>query len=274
MRPYVILICCLLAAAAPAAACPPGQYESCILGACACLPEIGGAVGEGAEHLKKELEAQVGGNPLAVWLQGSRDTAVGTSSPMPLQIRQALTGYIEEDVMNRARFKIGDNGVINLAGLTLTYGDYFSGGGIAAVTLIDVIVFQDANNAYNNPSLWAHELTHVKQFRDWGTRDFAIRYARDAGAVENEAYAVGNNYAAWKARQFTSPNFPPPFVPPPPPLPPPTFPSGWMMQACGCWANPVQAAPEPRCQRGWVRINPCAGSCGPGRGVPFAYVCQ
>jgi hypothetical protein len=276
MRYYAGLMLCLIAATAPAVACPSGQYESCFLGACVCLPEVGGAIGEGAEHLKKELEAQVGGNPLAVWLEGSRNTAVGTSEPVPPQIRQALTGYIEEDVMNRARFKVGDNGVINLAGLTLTYGDYFSAGGIAAVTLIDVIVFQNSNDAYNNPSLWAHELTHVKQFRDWGTRDFAIRYARDAGAVENEAYAVGNNYDEWRARQTAqSPFAPQPFAPqPPPPPPPPRFPSGWGMQVCGCWANPVRVAPEARCQSGWVRINACLGSCGPGRGVPFAYVCQ
>jgi hypothetical protein len=157
MRYCLGLLTCLMTAAVPAAACPPDQYEQCVLGACVCLPKIGGAVGEGAEHLKKEIQAQVAGNPLQLWLEGSRNTAIGTSSPMPPEIRQALTGYIDEDVMNRARFKIGDNGVINLAGLTLAYGDYFVGGGIAAVTLIDVIVFQDANNAYNNPSLWAHD---------------------------------------------------------------------------------------------------------------------
>jgi len=269
-----LLILCLLVVSSPAFSCPRNQYESCVLGACVCLPKIGGAVGEGFEHLKKETQAQAGGAPLQAWLQGSRNSAVGTSQAIPPQIRQALTGYIDEDVMNRARFKVGDNGALNLANLTLTYGDRFSGGGAAAVTLIDVIVFQNANDAYNFPALWAHELTHVKQFRDWGVRDFAIRYARDSGAVENEAYAVGNNFNAWRAAHPQR-NSPAPW--PSQRFNPPQsagLSSGWGMQACGCWGfNPRPTAPEPRCASGWVRINACSGFC-PGGGRPFAYVCQ
>jgi Domain of unknown function (DUF4157) len=177
----------------PAYACPAGQYSSMGM----CLPEIGGAVGQGFEHLKKEIPAQIGGNPLEGWLNASRNSAVGTSQPIPPQIRQALTGYIEDDVMNRARFKVDDNGVLNLGHLTMKYGD------ADAITLVDVIVFRNANDAFNNASLWAHELTHVKQYRDWGTHSFAIQYARDYNSVENPAYAVGNGFSAWYAAHGT-----------------------------------------------------------------------
>jgi hypothetical protein len=256
-------------------ACPPDQYESCVFGICACYPEIGGDVGRTFEQIKKETQAQTEGPILQLWLQGSHDTAVGTSQPIPPEIRQALTGYIEEDIMNRVRFKVGDNGIVNLANVSFSYGDFFTGGGVAAITLIDVVVFRNTSDAYGNPSLWAHELTHVKQFRDWGIRDFSIRYARDAGAVESEAYAVGNNYGAWRVAHSSPQPSPMPWPPAQPNPPQPAgFPSGWGMQVCGCWGfNPALTAPEPRCASGWVRINICQGFC-QGGGQPFAYVCQ
>jgi hypothetical protein len=180
----------LLAARTQVLACPPGQYES--LGM--CLPEIGGAVGDAAEHLKNEFNAQLGGNPLAVWLQQSHDTAVGTAMSVPPQIRAQLSGYILEDVMNRARFKVGDNGAINAAAV-IQYVNH----DVGAVTLIDVIVFRNGSDAYGNPALWAHELTHVQQFGEQGVRDFAIRYMRDPNIQEGPAYAKGNGYASWAA---------------------------------------------------------------------------
>jgi hypothetical protein len=98
----------LIIATSVAYACPPNQYESCFLGACVCLPEIGGTVGDTFEHIKKESEGQVGGRVLEQWIVGSRNTSIGTSQPIPAQIRAALTGYIDEQAMNTARFKVGD----------------------------------------------------------------------------------------------------------------------------------------------------------------------
>src|SRR4051812_23485343 len=51
-------------------ACPEGQSQGAFGW---CYPNIGGSVGKSWEHLKKEIPAQVVGNPLAVWLQQSRD---------------------------------------------------------------------------------------------------------------------------------------------------------------------------------------------------------
>jgi hypothetical protein len=259
-----------------ALACPPGQYEQCVFGAaCMCLPEIGGTVGDAAEHLKKETLAQTAGPVLEAWIVGSRNTAIGTSEAMPPAMRQALTGYIDDDAMNRVRFKVGDNGILNLAGLSIDYGDRVFGRGVAAVTLIDLIVFANANDAYNNPSLWAHELTHVKQFRDWGTNNFAISYVRNVGSVEDPAYAAGNGYDGWRANQATMQGA----FSPPQPLAFPSwqgagFPPGWGMLPCACWGSqPALFAPEPRCQSQTVRVNPCPGMC-PGGGIPYAYLCQ
>jgi hypothetical protein len=120
----------------------------------------------------------------------SRNTAINGSMPIPPGIRRAMTGYISEDALNRARFKIGDNGFINLAHLIE------QGGQASAVTLIDVIVFRGPSEA-NDLSTWAHELTHVSQYAAWGVHSFAVQYARNWHSVEDPAYAKGNGFDAW-----------------------------------------------------------------------------
>ena len=59
---------------------------------------------------------------------------------------------------------------------------------IKAVTLVDIIVFRSAQMAEQDVALWAHELLHVQQYREWGSAGFAARYSRDFNAVEAPAY--------------------------------------------------------------------------------------
>ena len=79
-----------------------------------------------------------------------------------------------------------------------------------AITLDYVIVFKDLNDALYNPTLWAHELTHVGQYQSWGIHDFAIRYLRDYQSVESEAYNAETRYVAWaglkNTQQWTAAN--------------------------------------------------------------------
>jgi hypothetical protein len=114
--------------------------------------------------------------------------------PIPPYIRQALTGYASEDSMNRVRYKIGDNGFFNLANVLER------GGFASAVTLIDVVVFRGPNEA-QDLTIWAHELTHVDQYAQWGVHSFAVQYTRDYGSVEAPAYAKGNGYGVWAQQQ-------------------------------------------------------------------------
>ena len=65
------------------------------------------------------------------------------------------------------------------------------------------IVFKELNDALYNPTLWAHELTHVDQYQRCGIHDFAIRYLRNYDSVEREAYEAGTRYMAWVALQNT-----------------------------------------------------------------------
>ncbi|MDT4875752.1 hypothetical protein FQZ97_1111450 [compost metagenome] len=61
---------------------------------------------------------------------------------------------------------------------------------VKAVTLVDVILFRDREGALHDVALWAHELKHVQQFREWGVEGFAARYAEDPDSVEAPAYEV------------------------------------------------------------------------------------
>jgi hypothetical protein len=242
-------------------ACPEGQFQG-LFGW--CYPEIGGAVGDGFEHLKKEIPAQIGGNPLEGWIIASRNTSINGAQSIPPLIRQALTGYIDDSVMNIASFKIGDPGVLNLGGLTLQYGD------VSAITLIDVIVFRSANDAYNNPALWAHELTHVQQYRDWGVHNFAISYVRNSWDVETPAYAVGNNFNQWRANNQYQP--PPQFVQQGAFFQPGLAP-GTLTQECGCWGPTTGVNPNAQCASGVNHAVVCTGMCG-GGGSSYAWVCN
>ena len=164
--------------------------DTCGGGVIGGLPVIG--------HVLTEAEAQAAGAPLEPWIIASHNNALYGAMPIPDHIRQQLTGYASEDSMNRVRYKIGDSGFLNLA------NDLERGGFAAAVTLIDVIVFRGPSEA-DDPSMWAHELTHVDQYAEWDVHSFAIQYARDYNSVEAPAYAKGNGYWAWAQQRSIGP---------------------------------------------------------------------
>lgn len=107
---------------------------------------------------------------------------------------RALLGFFPDALLRRARYAVGQVDAIALPSLAFTYGDAF------AITLGDVVLFRDADKARTDAKLWAHELTHVLQYQRWGIDGFAEHYVRDHSAVEREAYANADRFAAWRAR--------------------------------------------------------------------------
>jgi hypothetical protein len=182
--------------------------------------------GREIDRMRLEAQAQAAAPALDQWFRESRNNASNGSDPIPPQIRQSLRGFYPDGLMDNVRFKVGDPGVLNLANLSIQYGD------AQAVTLINVIVFKNANDAYGNSKLWAHELKHVQQFNNWGVRDFAIRYLRSWNSVEDEAYAAGNNFEAWQNQVAQGP-IPAPSPLPAPPPPPPASVCATPIGACG-----------------------------------------
>lgn len=171
---------CFYATAAPAqTACPPGEQPIC-LGVCVCLP--GSPRDTEALYEQVQWLAAAG---LETWIRQSRDQlALQESHPIPLHIRSQLESRFDLAVLETARYRVGDDAVLNAANTLLQHPD------VTAVTLIDIIVFRNEADALDNVALWAHELKHVEQYLQWGGGEFARRYTRDHRSVERPAYAL------------------------------------------------------------------------------------
>ncbi|AOE84147.1 DUF4157 domain-containing protein [Pseudomonas sp. TCU-HL1] len=167
-----------------ALACPAGQSQVCVV-TCFCAP---GNQGDMAPLL--ESVNQMASTSLQQWIVQSRNNMPATQlQPIPLHIRAQLEPYYDLQVLDTARYKVGVDTEMNAANTLMQNPD------VEAVTLVDVIVFRNEDDAQNNVALWAHELHHVKQYLEWGVADFARRYTRDYNAVEAPAYKIQGEVA-------------------------------------------------------------------------------
>lgn len=160
-------------------ACPEGQRQICAQ-TCVCIPDLSAVLGPVIADGRK-----MASQALAVWLQQSRDEAEqrGTQ-PIPLEIRAQLQAYFPDDVLMAARYSTGALDEMNAAQTIMQNPDN------EAVTLIDVVVFRREEDARKDVALWAHELFHVQQYKEWGVQGFATRYTEDFDAVEKPAYEM------------------------------------------------------------------------------------
>ena len=159
------------------AQCPTGQIQVCLGGSCLCVPDPVRVREDGLNIAAARLEA---------WLLQSREAALRAGTePIPLMIRAQLAPFYDDALLDEVRFRVGITDEMDAATVMLQNPD------VQAVTLVDVVVFRDAQAAAEDPVLWAHELWHVQQYRDWGTDGFARRYTRNFQAVEGPAYEMG-----------------------------------------------------------------------------------
>jgi hypothetical protein len=125
-------------------------------------------------------------------IQAGRESAIANGvKPVPAQIHRELLGFFPESLLRKARYASGQADAISIPGLALEYGH------IDAITLVDVILFQDDHAALTDAKLWAHELTHVMQYERWGVEGFARRYLQDYHAVEHEAISNADRFVSW-----------------------------------------------------------------------------
>jgi len=117
---------------------------------------------------------------LSEWILAERNAAVERGvAPIPPEVREALTGFVADELLDSVRWRV-DGHAMSL------YPVFFTMGATPAVTLDYVVIFAAAEHAAD-PTLWAHEIYHVGQYRDWGIDGFADRYLRDREAVEHDA---------------------------------------------------------------------------------------
>lgn len=163
--------------AAPVLACAPGETQVC-LGGCICVPDPNGVLGP-----MQERAGAITATALEGWILRSRESAAREGAlPIPAEIRRQLLPFYTAELLDSVRYKVGDTDELSAARNVMQNPD------IKAVTLIDIIVFRSAQMAEQDAALWAHELLHVQQYREWGTAGFAARYSRDVNAVEAPAY--------------------------------------------------------------------------------------
>jgi hypothetical protein len=155
------------------AACPVGQMEICF-NSCICVPAF--------EQVRREVLGTAA-LTLEGWILQARDTALTSGTqPIPSEIRTRLLPYYDSALLDTVRFRVGASDELDVASAMLQNPD------IQAVTLVDVVVFRNLEDAQLDVALWAHELWHAKQYREWGSTGFAQRYTRDFNAVEAPAY--------------------------------------------------------------------------------------
>lgn len=157
------------------------------------------ALEEGGTQIVNEAAVQAGATILQELIAQSRDDALANGvEPIPLEIRNNVSGFIPDNILEIVRFRVGGGGDLTLQVNSIRYGD------AQAITLDYVVVFKSQQDALYNPALWVHELTHVIQYQNWGLGDFAKRYLRSHHAVEAEAYDNGNRYIAWAATRSSA----------------------------------------------------------------------
>jgi hypothetical protein len=171
-----VLLLVLGAPVAALAQCPSGQVQVCLGGSCLCVPDPVRLREDGLNLAAARLES---------WLLQSRQAALRAGTePLPLMIRAQLAPFYDAVLLDEVRFRVGITAEMDAATLMLQNPD------VQAVTLVDVVVFRSDEAAEHDVALWAHELWHVQQYRDWGSDGFAQRYTRDFQSVEGPAYEM------------------------------------------------------------------------------------
>ncbi len=152
-------------------------------------PDLFGAFSRFAAQ-QFDATANVVTNTLTATLVRSREAARADSQPIPKEIRDGLSPYFDDELLDLVRFRVGDTSADGVAAFAIRNGN------AAAVTLVDTIVFKNDTHA-RNLALWAHEMHHVQQFKEWGVAGFAARYSFGWKDVEAEAEARADDFILW-----------------------------------------------------------------------------
>lgn len=117
---------------------------------------------------------------LAEAIRISRNTHWGSAQPLPPNVRNALAPYFPANILDGARYRMKSGAISLPAAINLLNKGN-------AVTLDDLIFFDSADQT-QNLELWAHELTHVVQYKNMGVESFANVYSMTGGqGLEQQA---------------------------------------------------------------------------------------
>ncbi len=133
---------------------------------------------------------QIVSTPLAAAIREAHDNYQGNAYPLPDDVKAGLAHFFSQDVLNRAKYAVGNVEITLPNGIGKTEKffdkDY-------AVVVDDIIVFNTQPPSFqDNPWWWGHEVTHVEQYSQYGIDKFAQIYVGSGGAdIENPANQRG-----------------------------------------------------------------------------------
>jgi len=123
------------------------------------------------------------GPTLTTAIRQGRDYAYPRGQAIPESIQRTLAPFFSRELLQKVRYSTEwQDATAESALYSLLLGT-----GAEAVTLVDVIIFRDAQYAAD-PILWAHELTHVEQYNRLGLAAFAKQYLQQGWLMEQEAW--------------------------------------------------------------------------------------
>lgn len=143
----------------------------------------------GAAERRKGGDIRGSGAALALAIRLGRLEALRSGTePLPSKLRRQFKPHFPEAVLEGARWTVAKPG----SRLARVLGRWPVKEG--AVTLGNVIVFKTKSGPANK-QLFAHELAHVRQYRELGIAEFARQYAEDPDPIEDEARAKARRVA-------------------------------------------------------------------------------
>jgi hypothetical protein len=144
-----------------------------------------------ANILRQQNPLQLTAAPLAAGICAAHQRYSGSAHPIPDDVRAGLAPYFSADILARAKYTVG--------AVEITLPNFINNGSKLlgndhAVVVDDIIVFSSNPPSFAADSWWwGHEMTHVRQYSQWGVDEFAWRYVRTFGnEVESEANAQGD----------------------------------------------------------------------------------
>lgn len=136
------------------------------------------------QNLPKDLAIYLlnplAGGALAYKIREAKESAKKVFVPVPNNIRTTLSPFFPPELFDAVCWAVvGTGNSLD----SWAIHDF----NMAAITLEDVIVFQDSQTGFNDAVLWSHELTHVLQYRSLGVEGFAALYVVAFDALEQQA---------------------------------------------------------------------------------------
>lgn len=150
------------------------------------IPQPGRAIQQLPDQIR-QLPQTIGNlfNPAGLALAASVRQAEGQASfgagPIPPSVYQQLLSFFDPTFLQSVRCNTFDRSRITLDSAVLLLNN-----DVVAITLNNVVVFRNEQDALSAVT-WAHELTHVQQYRYMGIDTFANTYTTNAWILENQA---------------------------------------------------------------------------------------